>query len=288
MSRNTNIYVPKSDSLDNAKELIEQDYFLDAIKILQKLQKSKSNSYSIKYDLALAWATSGISVDRAEKFFRKLVNSDWVMSNLSRVELSKILLCKKEYEEALENLEVAVKDKRVVLYASTELIYLFLRTGEYDKALKIYNDIKNDNFYWGPSRKTQIETYLRYKQGKITDQKILRNYYFGSQLVNFREDKTIEHIKLHLDEDDVKDIHSMFLDDVNIEDVYSNSKTRITSINPLSVSIVDKYTLSFDRPIGVINQEETDAVSVVTFPNTHDILSIYPVHNPKTRVKKYS
>ena len=41
MSRNTNIYVPKSDGLDNAKELIEQEYFLDAIKILQKLQKSK-------------------------------------------------------------------------------------------------------------------------------------------------------------------------------------------------------------------------------------------------------
>ena len=95
-----------------------------------------------------------------------------------------------------------------------------------------------------------------------------------------------ENEEIKVDEDDVKDMHSMFLGDVDIEDIYSDSKTRITSINPLSVSIVDKYTLSFDKPIGIINQEETDAVSVVTFPNTYDILSIYPIHNPKTRVKK--
>ena len=91
---------------------------------------------------------------------------------------------------------------------------------------------------------------------------------------------------MHLDEDDDKQVHSTYLEDTNIEKLYEESKTRITSINPSVICVVDKYILDFDKPIGIIKNEETDVVSVVTIPNTYDILSIYPVYNYKTRVKK--
>lgn len=269
-----------------AKELINEEYFVDAIKILQKLHKNNSSSQALKFELALAWATSGIAVDRAEKYFKKLIKDDGRLSDISRIELARILLCKKNYNEARDNLEIASKNKKLMLYALSELFYLALREEKYEEAKSLYNIIKYDDNYWTSVRKTQIETYLNYKLGKIDSNNNFDNYYFGSQLLNYSDDRAIEHIKLHLDEDDDKQVHSTYLEDTNIEKLYEESKTRITSINPSVICVVDKYILDFDKPIGIIKNEETDVVSVVTIPNTYDILSIYPVYNYKTRVKK--
>lgn len=278
-------YGLKDENYAIAKELIEQEYYLDAIKILQKLHKSHSSSHSLKFALALAWADSGISLDRAEKYFRKLIKDDGRLSDVSRVELSRILLRRRDYSEARDNLEYAIKSKKLELYAMSELLYLNIREENYEEAYMLFEKIiKQDKEYFNPARKAQIETYLKYKLG--IKRKVDSGYYFGNQLLNYSEDKAIEHIKSHLDETDNKVVHSTYLDDVDVEELYEKSKIRITSMNLSAVGIVDKYRLSFDRPIGVLRQEEVDAVSVVTFPNTYDILSIYPVYNPKTRVKK--
>lgn len=287
MSRNKDIYVPKDSNYNVAKQLIEEEYYLDAIKILQKIQKKESSSQSLKFALALAWVTSGVSIDRAEKYFRKIIKDDGVIAPVARVELGRILLCKKEYEEARENFEKATDSKKTKFYALSELLYLCIREEKYEEAKKIYDYLKR-NGYWGATRNSQIETYIGYKLGKFRDPRSFENYYFGIQLLDYSDERTIEHLKLHLDEDDDKPIHSTYLDSVDIDEVYNSSKIRITGINPSSISIVDKYILSFDKPIGIINQEETDAVSVVTFPNTCDILSMYPVYNYKTRVKNHS
>lgn len=278
-------YGLKDENYKLAKELIEQEYYLDAIKILQKLHKNHSDSHSLKFSLALAWADSEISLDRAEKYFQKIIKDDGRLADISRIELSRILLRKREYTKARENLECAVKYKKIKLYASSELLYLAIREEKYEEAYMLYKEIMNqDRDYFKPPRKAQIETYLSYKLGK--NKNIDSNYYFGNQLLNYNEDKAIEHIKAHLDEDDGKIIHSTYLDDVNVEELYEESKIRITSMNLSAVGAVDKYRLSFDKTIGILRQEEVDAVSVITFPNTYDILSIYPVYNPKTRVKK--
>lgn len=268
-----------------AKELIDDGYYLDAIKILQKLHKNNSSSQALKFSLALAWAESDISLDRAEKYFRKLIKDDGRIANVSRIELSRILLRKGEYPEARDNLEYAVGDKKLRSYALSELVYLAIREEKYEEAYDLYKEATRiESDYWTPTRKVQIETYLGYKLGKMRH--IDSYYYFGNQLLNYSDDKAIEHIKLHLDESDDKVVHSTYLEDVNIDELYNNSKIRITSINPSVISVIDKYILDFDKPVGILKQEEVDAVAVVTFPNTYDILSIYPVYNYKTRVKK--
>ena len=208
------------------------------------------------------------------------------MADISRVELARILLCKKEYKQARENLKTAFLNEKSESYALSELVYLAIREEKYEEAYRIYKMTMQDNEYWTPQRRAQIERFLGYKLDNIRNIRFLSDNYFGSQLMDYSEDRTIEHIKLHLDEDEEKRIHSTFLEDVNIEEIYEDSKTRITSINPSGISVIDKYRLEFDRPIGVVKQEEVDAAMVVTFPNTYDILSIYPVYNPKTRVKK--
>jgi tetratricopeptide (TPR) repeat protein len=276
----------RQNDIEIAKELIEEQYFVDAIKMLQKLHKNKPDSHTNRFYLALAWAASGISVDRAEKYFRKLKEDDGRLSDISRVELGRILLCKKKYEEARENLEVFSEHKGIETYAMSELLYLALREGKFEQAKRIYEYIKSDADYWTPSTKSQIEFYINYMLGKIKDKSSIRGYYFGEQVADYSEEKAIRHIKLHLDENDDKKIHSVYLDGVDVEDVYDKSKIRITEINPFNINVIDRYIINFDSPIGIVQGEETDTVSVITLPNTNDILSIYPVYNFKTRVKQ--
>ena len=195
-------------------------------------------------------------------------------------------MCKKKYEEARDNLSETLQNKKLESYALSELVYLAIREEKYEEAYRSFKMTEQNNEYWTPQRKAQIERFLGYKLDNIRNIKFLTDNYFGSQLMDYSEDRTIEHIKLHLDEDDDKRLHSTYLEDVNIEELYEESKTRITSINPSVITVIDKYILDFNRPIGVVKEEKVDAVSVVTLPNTYDILSIYPVYNPKTRVKK--
>ena len=282
-------YGLKDENYVKARELIEEEYYLDAIKILQKLNKKNSSSHSLKFALALAWADSGISIDRAEKYFQKIIKDDGRMADISRLELARILLCKKEYPEARENLEIARKNKKLELYALSELVYLAIREEKYEEAYELYKMTEQENDYWTIPRKAQIERFLAYKLDKVRNIKFLSDNYFGSQLLDYSEDRAVEHIKLHLDENEEKRLHTTYLEDVDIEKLYEESKTRITSINPSRITVIDKYILDFDNPVGVMkDEEEVDAVAVVTLPNTYDILSIYPTYNSKTRVKKYS
>ena len=76
-----NNYGLKDEDYVFARKLIEEEYYVDAIKILQKLHKNNSSSQALKFSLALAWAESGISIDRAEKYFQKLIKDDGRLSN---------------------------------------------------------------------------------------------------------------------------------------------------------------------------------------------------------------
>ena len=114
----------------------------------------------------------------------------------------------------------------------------------------------------------------------------MMEYYFYSQMIDYNEEKAIEHIKLHLDENDEKQNHSIYTEDVNIEKLYEKAKIKITNINPSRVAILDKYIVECDNIIGKTNGEEVDCLQVITLPNTNNIITMYPTYNLKTRVKK--
>lgn len=276
----------KTEDLHTVKSLIEEEYYLDAIKILKKLHKDNPNSPSIKYELARAWISADIQQERGIKYLEKLEDNKGRIGVLSKILLGRVNLCKKQYKEAHIRLDKIANEKLDRQYILSELMYLAIREEQYEKAFDYYNTIIEEGDYWGTQVICQIEMYLKYKLGKNIDLEKIKDYYFGQQVLDYSEDRTIEHISFHKDEIGNKDNHSIYLENTDINEIYNNSKERITSINPSFVGIIDKYILEWDKPIGIVHGEEVDSVNVITLPNTYDILTIHPSYNYKTRVKK--
>jgi len=280
----------KTEEFKKAKDLIDEKYFLEAIKILKKIQKNNGDSHIVRFELARAWATSGISIERAEKYFEKLIKDNTRISDASKVELGRINLCKKDYDSARENFAVAVSNRKTRVYSLSELAYLAIRENNFEELEKIYREVLSyDEDYWVKSVKNKIEAYIDYNLGRISGTEYYdRDYYFGKQLVDYDEDLAFDHIKRHLCKSEGSEEVAVCLEDVNVDELYSTSKTRITSINPLAVSAVDRYVVDFNRPIGRVKNEVVDCVEVVTLPNTYNVISMHPTYNYKTRVKKRS
>ena len=270
---------------DEARQLMSEEYFVDAIKILKKLQKSEPYNSAIKFELAFAWINSGISLDRGEKYLIKLIENNSRVCAIASIELARVYLRKKKYIEARELLEnilkVPNKEKK---YVYSELLFLNLREENYEEAYKYF--LEELSHEWSRQASLQLYAYLRYKLGKIKDIDKMMEYYFYSQMIDYNEEKAIEHIKLHLDENDEKQNHSIYTEDVNIEKLYEKAKIKITNINPSRVAILDKYIVECDNIIGKTNGEEVDCLQVITLPNTNNIITMYPTYNLKTRVKK--
>lgn len=274
-----------------AKELSDQGYYLDSIKILKKLQKEEPSSSVIKFELARAWIMSDISKERGEKYLHKLIDTNSPVEALAKIELGRIKLNEGKYEEARKLFtDVLEKSQRNTIYALAELIFLEIREENYEKAYDCLKERLNQGYSindtWKKENSKQIKEYLQYKLGKTYNLEYWKNHYFYSQMLEYNEENAIEHIKLHLDENENKQYHSVYLDSINIRDLFEESKDKITKLNPRLITVIDKYVLECDRPIGLLNGEEVDCLKVVTFPNTLDIITMYPSYNPKTRVKK--
>ena len=278
----------KNDFL-KAKELIDSGLYLDAEKILKKLHQQSPNSSTVKFELAHLWIISGIDVERGKRYLQKLLNyNDNRTLALVNMELGKHELNEKKSEKAKEYFEKVLSNTRIKdkYFACLELIFLEIREENYEKAYELYEKLKTMEYYeLFKGTLFQLEKYLEYKTNRMKNPNSISSLYFFSQMMDYNEDKAIEHIKLHLDENDKKDKHTTYYNDVDVEELYHEARIRIKYINPISMEILDKYILEFNAPIGKINNLETRTARVLTFPNSDEIVTMYPViHSNKKRI----
>ena len=90
----------------------------------------------------------------------------------------------------------------------------------------------------------------------------------------------------HLDENDFKRLHSVFFESTDIEDIFSSIERSISEAIPDQLNFTDKYKVDCGNVIGVNNGAETSCVEVVTFPNTKDIITMYPVIDTRKKSSK--
>ena len=278
----------KNDFL-KAKELIDNGLYLDAEKILKKLHQQSPNSSAIKLELAHLWIISGIDVERGKRYLQKLLNyNDNRTLAFANMELGKYELNERKAEKAKEYFEKVLSNTRIKdkYFACLELIFLEIREENYEKAYELYEKLKTMEYYeLFKGTLFQLEKYLEYKTNRMENPNSISSLYFFSQMMDYNEDKAIEHIKLHLDENDKKDKHTTYYNDVDVEELYHEARIRIKYINPISMEILDKYILEFNAPIGKINNLETRTARVLTFPNSDEIVTMYPViHSNKKRI----
>lgn len=264
----------KSETIQEAKELLQD--LLDT-----------NRRRSVMFELGKLEAKFGNK--KAAKYY--LTN---LLSTKNRLDA---LIVLGDMEKKNKNLEEAIKYYSLIinekdfsdnqkkefynLSALLQLVFIEIHRKDYEKAYLTFDKLLQCDEISSISSKDlfQIGFYLKYKLEKLSNKDINKNSYFIKQLLFYNEDETINHIKLHLDENSQKRKHTQFLPDLDLKLIYEQIKNTILDVNPYNFSLCDKYIINLDFIIGKVNNEDTSTIKVITFSNTKQIITMYPIKN---------
>lgn len=263
-------------NFDKAKEYLDQalDCYNDPI---------------TKYELGKLYFDYN-NLPLAEFYFTETLNSkNNNIIYISYIYLSKIEKQKRNYDNAKYYLEQVINsESNSKNLAYLELIYLYIKQEKYEEAYNQLDNLFNTNTT--SNQKTpypiirNIIFYLKYKLNLLTKEEMENtSFYYKKQLVNYDEFDVIDHISKHLDEIGEKDNHSLFNPGIDTMNLYYACSNIIKNMEPISSSLSDIYIISYENPIGTAINKPTNTVRVVTYINSKDIISIYPVIDKKIK-----
>ena len=156
------------------------------------------------------------------------------------------------------------------------MVKAYIRVENYDLAYQYNFELKKRTFRKVTLNTQTIDLFLKYKMG-ISENEINGEEYFISQALHYSKEAAIKHIEKHLDEDHEKAIHSVYSEDIDINEIFEFIRDAIQNIEPLNGSLNDKYIVRYHKIVGTALNELTDTLQVITIPNSKDILTIYPI-----------
>ena len=245
----------------------------------EQLLNKQNRTYAM-LELGRLEVSEGNNV-KAREYFEQLLNTQnrtYAALELGRLEVSEGNNVKaREYFEQLLNTQNRI-------YAMHELIFLNIKEGQYLEAYKMFKNGGYKKLERGESY--HLDIFLKYKLGIIEYEQISNKDYHIRQLFNYDVSSALEHITKHLDEDDKKIKHTVFNQDVNLEELFNYSRKQIKYLNPIEISTSHKYILDCEQEIATIDGYSTRRLKVVTIPNTDHILTMYPVRTYEKKKNK--
>lgn len=272
---------------EKSMELIENGKIKQALMLTRKLLKNNPDNVVLKMQYAKLLTYDEKTRIRGIDIMMKIYRSDFKHNSL--VELGKQAKLYGDFDIARYFFEEMVKtDKLASIYAILELINLDLLENKLDEAYKLlqenYTRLMNvvDNKVI-----TNVDFYIRYKLGLLKDDEGSTKYY-NRNLIKYDEKEVICHIKKHTNRVDNKKIHSQFCVGINVSNLFYNVKNLINDINPSFSTSVDIYYINYGEIVGSVNDEETTYLKVITYINTKNILTIYPISKEIGNDKRYN
>lgn len=207
--------------------------------------------------------------------------------DLALLELGALKTSQKDYQLAKKYLEKIVDTQGFNNDINLQNLYIAIREKNYEEALKYTQKITPSKEI-SSNRLDDIEYFLKMKIGIIKKKNnFYEKGYFLNQLENYHEGWALEHIKLHLDVNEKKKKHNVFDENIEVNDLYRKTKTHIRNINPNMVTLVDKYVIKHEIPIGNCSLKNTYGLMVITPPNSKNILTMYPYPDIPKKGKSY-
>lgn len=214
----------------------------------------------------------------AKEHLKKAMDTNIYKKYDSKLQYARILKFEGNYEESKKMLndllDTAVKNKALL-----ELIFFDLHEEKYDdvadKVSQVDKLCENDDFLIGIEYLKRIKFIVKYRSNMLEKEDLKNISYCERQLVNYSKNIALEHIRNHYNENSKKEKHSLFNSDIDIEDLYEDAKEKIKNLTP-NFTLVDKYYVRYDKPIGTLDGVETNILAVVTNINTKDIIAMYP------------
>ena len=275
------------ESYEKSMELIENGKIKQALMLTRKLLKNNPDNVAFRMQYAKLLTHDEKTRIRGIAIMMKIYHSD--LKYRSLVELGKQAKLDGDYDTARYFFEEMVKtEKLATIYAVLELINLDLLENKFEEAYKLlqenYTRLMNvvDNKVI-----TNTDFYIRYKLGLLKDDEDKSKYY-KRNLIKYSENDVINHIKRHTNSFEGKKIHSQFSENVDIYVLLYNVKKIISDIKPSFSTSVDVYYINYDEIVGRVNDEETTYLEIVTYINTKNILTIYPISKEIGNDKRYN
>lgn len=271
--------------LNHIKELLINDEIDLAISELRKLCKKYPNDSTVYQELGSVLLRQGIHVSEALYYLSLATNSR--NKHSISYDIGVYYLSQGDFRKAEEKFKTLLDgNESYRCYGYLGLIRTYIHTEEYKKALDCFDELKKLRRLtdFDVSHYYNLKFYLLYKNNIIIDESRADNY-FTKQLLNYSKESAIEHIKEHLKEASDEELkskrfHSVFDKETNIEELYDFCSETIKKQKPVGYGIVDYYICELNDKVGATySKKETASVEIITFPNSKQILSIYPVYD---------
>lgn len=272
--------------LNHARQLLNNDEVDLAILELRKLQSKYPDDNLVLYELGTLLLRQDKNVPEALFLLKQTANSrnKYAVEN----EIGIYYLNHGNYDKAIEKFLSLYNSKKDIdkCYSLYGLIKTYIHTDEFSKALKCFDELKELRKIaeFDISHYYNLKFYL-HAMNNLNPNEIYADNYFRKQLFDYSREDAIEHIKGHLkdasEDEEIKQkrVHSVFDKSVDIEKIYTYCESKIKDMNPIARGVVDFYRCKFENVIGEsYTNRETTYVEITTFPNSKDILSIYPVN----------
>ncbi len=208
----------------------------------------------------------------ARQYFKRLLNTQ--SNNYALLELGRLEVTEGNNSMARQYFEQLLNTQSEN-FALVEMIFLDIKEKNYLGAYKKISVFSNVSLF--KKHYYDLKILLEYKLGKINQSEVLNKDYYISQLFNYDEDYALNHIKLHLDENNNKIKHTLFNSDIDLNYLFHYAREQINYLNPVEISIVHKYIVECGFDVSTINGISTKYIKVVTLPNTNNILTMYPI-----------
>lgn len=161
----------------------------------------------------------------------------------------------------------------------TKLIGVLFRQRKYEETKKYLDRIRKINPLWLGS-----DTHLGYMYmlaNKRMGYKMPKSMkdelnYAERQIVGYNEKEALDHIKSHHQISSAGDTRGNFGSHINIDTLYYDIRRSLTSENRVNEDAMEIYEIDYHGVGYDLEDKLVDRVRVVVFPNTRNILTMYP------------
>ena len=202
--------------------------------------------------------------DKAFEYIGKI--GDEVVRNLA---LLRYYYATKQYDKFLEIIEsvLIVCDNRHYIKLYQDYICTLIRVGRYDEAIYKLNNMKeviDEQFY------ERVLAFIRFKRG---EEHPLYQDYASKQTANYSLEETIKHVcRCQINGRYL----TRFTDENNVREAIMLAQDLIKDMDYVPEALVNYYTIV---KVGVGNDKygKVNGMVATTIPDTHNIITLYPV-----------
>ena len=158
------------------------------------------------------------------------------------------------------------------------LATIYYRLGKLDEMKKQIGEVLKYNLEVTPEQKSNYLALLTYCK-LSNNEEIVPDRYTDKQIINYSDKEALRHVISHhyLNRD-----NSCFSSKEELLNIFNNIDDYLSDSQKIISGVFDSYIINYNK-IGICSEifmsKQSNQVVVVTLPNTHNIITMYPTKN---------